>query len=93
MLRTRNKQIVKLDNAFRKKQNYYEKLFKQRENAKKKLGVSMKSLMNKNRLLEEMWSEGKIWPKAKSPKVARDLMRILSTAEINRRFQNMYKKK
>lgn len=49
----------------------------------------MKSLKEKNRLLEEMLNEGKVTKKVKSPKVVSNLTKILSTKEINNKFKKL----
>ena len=74
---------------YRRKQNQREELAKDYNNANLKVGVSMKSLKNKNKILEEMLNEGKVTKKVKSPKVVNNLSRILSTEEINKRYQKL----
>lgn len=67
-----------------------EKLSKNYGNAGKKIEVSVKSLKNKNKLLEEMINEGKVWQKVQSPQVVNQLTKILSTSEINKKFQKIW---
>lgn len=74
---------------YRKKQNYHDQLAKSYTNANKKVGVSMKSLRDKNKLLEEMLKQGKVSQKVKSPKVVGNLTKILSTSEINKKFEQL----
>mmetsp|Transcript_1449 Transcript_1449/g.1590 ORF Transcript_1449/g.1590 Transcript_1449/m.1590 type:complete len:183 (-) Transcript_1449:44-592(-) len=80
-----------LDTNFRKRQNYSEELSKCYNNAKLKVTVSMKSLKSKNKILEEMMNEGKVKKKVKSPGVVNNITKILSTEEINKRFQKLCK--
>lgn len=74
---------------FRKKQSYHEQLSKSYTNATKKVGVSMKSIKAKNKILEEMLKDGKVTQKVQSPKVVTGLTKILSTQEINKKFQKL----
>lgn len=49
----------------------------------------MKSIKTKNKILEEMLKEGKVTQKVQSPKVVTGLTKILSTQEINKKFQKL----
>ena len=78
-----------LQDKFKRFQVASEKLGKNYGNAGKKIEVSVKSLKNKNKLLEEMINEGKVWQKVQSPQVVNELTKILSTSEINKKFQKI----
>jgi hypothetical protein len=49
----------------------------------------MKSIKAKNKILEEMLKDGKVTQKVQSPKVVTGLTKILSTQEINKKFQKL----
>ena len=51
----------------------------------------MKSMKDKNKILNEMLNEGKVIKKVKSPQVVNNLTRILSTDEINKKFMKLCK--
>lgn len=74
---------------FRKKQAQLDHLSKSYKNSKLTTGVSIKSLKNKSKLLNEMLKEGRVSKQVKSPKVVNNLTKILSTDEINKKFQKL----
>ena len=81
--------IDELDQEFRRKQAQLDHLAKAYKNSKLTTGVSIKSLKNKSKLLDEMLKEGRVNKQVKSPKVVNNLTKILSTDEINKKFQKL----